>query len=126
MFTILLIIIISYMLLLRRDFLKVYAIPCKKDKSLSYCKPGSQFLSIFINFLNPCSISSEKIISIKLFSIKNSLVIIISYQDISEQDILVKIISAQTISIDIISVDIISTEKKASYDGFLNCSICLL
>jgi len=44
--------------------------------------------------------SFEKIISIKLFSIKNSLVIIISYQDISEQDISVKIISAQTISVE--------------------------
>ena len=88
------------MLFLRRDFLNVYTILCKKDKSLLYLIPGGQFLSIFINFLNPCSMSFEKIISIKLFSIKNSLVIIISYQDISEQDISVKIISAQTISVE--------------------------
>ena len=100
MFSILLIIVISYISLLKHSFLKVYTIPCKIDKSPPYCILGSQILSIFINFLNPCSMSSEKIILIKLFSIKNSLVIIISGQDISEQDILVKIISAQTISVE--------------------------
>ena len=45
MLIILLIIIITYISLLRHDLLKAYTIPCKKDKSWLYRIPGGQFLS---------------------------------------------------------------------------------